>query len=53
LSSRANIAGNEQGCWDITIRQPGTDAKFIIKSSMFVQKFKDAGQAETDAWLCF
>jgi hypothetical protein len=32
---------------------PGTDAKFIIKSSLFLQKFKDAGQAETNAWLCF
>jgi hypothetical protein len=40
-------------CWDITFRQPVTAAKFIIKSSLFVQKFKDAGQTETDDWLCY
>jgi len=40
-------------CWDITIRPPGTDAKFIFKSLLFVQKFKDAGQAVTKDWLCF
>jgi hypothetical protein len=39
-------------CWDITFRQPVTAAKYIIKSSLYLQKFKDAGQAETDAWLC-
>ena len=32
---------------------PGTDAKFIIKNLLFVQKFKDAGQAQTEDWLCF
>jgi len=32
---------------------PTTVAKFIIKSSLFVLKFKDAGQAKTEDWLCF
>jgi hypothetical protein len=32
---------------------PGTAAKFIIKCSLFLQKFKGAGQAETEEWLCF
>jgi hypothetical protein len=32
---------------------PGTAAKFIIKCSLFLLKFKDAGQAETEDWLCF
>jgi len=27
---------------------PGTDAKFIIKSSLFVQMFKDVCPAETE-----
>jgi hypothetical protein len=36
-----------------TIVLPVTVAKFIIKSSLFAQKLKDAGQAETNAWLCF
>ncbi len=40
-------------CWDIYFRLPTTAAKFIIKSSLFVQKFKDAGQAQTEDWLCF
>ena len=40
-------------CWDIYFRPPTTAAKFIIKSSLFLQKFKDAGQAETEDWLCF
>ena len=40
-------------CWDIYFRPPMTDAKLIIKSSLFVQKFKDASQAETEDWLCF
>jgi hypothetical protein len=34
-------------------RQPVTAAKFISKSSLFLQKFKDAGQAETEDRLCF
>ena len=40
-------------CWDITIHLPVTAAKFITKSSLHLQKFIDAGQAETDAWLCY
>ena len=32
---------------------PTTDAKFINKSSLFLQKLKDAGQAETEDRLCF
>jgi len=32
---------------------PGTDAKFIIKSSLFLLKIKVAGQAQTEDWLCF
>ena len=40
-------------CWGITFRLPVTAAKYIIKSSLYLQKFKDAGQAETDAWLCY
>jgi hypothetical protein len=49
------IATNVQGFMllDIYFRQPTTTAKFIIKCSLFVQKFKDAGQAETEDWLCF
>jgi hypothetical protein len=30
-----------------------TEAKLIIKSSLFVLKIKDAGPAKTNAWLCF
>jgi len=40
-------------CWDINFRQPVTDAKFIINSSLFIQGIKDAGQAQTKDWLCF
>jgi hypothetical protein len=32
---------------------PGTDVKFIIKSLLLLLKFKDAGQAQTEDWLCF
>jgi hypothetical protein len=32
---------------------PGTAAKFIIKSSLFVLKFKGVCPAETEDWLCF
>ena len=32
---------------------PGTDDKFIIKSSLFVQIFNGACLAETEDWLCF
>jgi len=32
---------------------PGTAAKFIIKCSLFLLKFKDAGHAQTEDWLCF
>ena len=32
---------------------PGTAVKYIIKSSLFLLKFKDAGHAETEDWLCF
>ena len=35
------------------LRPPTAAAKFIIKCSMLVQKFKDAGHAETEDWLCF
>ena len=35
-----------------TIVLPGTDAKFIIKSSLFVQMFKGVCPAETEDWLC-
>ena len=31
----------------------GTDAKFLIKSSLFVQMFKGVCPAETKDWLCF
>jgi hypothetical protein len=40
-------------CWDITFRPHTTAAKFIIKSSLFVQMFKGASQAETEDCLCF
>ena len=40
-------------CWDINFRQPAAAAKFIIKSSLFLLKFKDAGHAETEDWICF
>ena len=30
-----------------------TVAKFINKRSLFLLKFKDAGQAQTKDWLCF
>jgi hypothetical protein len=40
-------------CWDVNFRPPTTAAKFIIKCSLFVQKFKVAGQAATEDWLCF
>jgi len=33
--------------------KPGTDFKCMIKSSLILLKFKDAGQAETVDWLCF
>jgi hypothetical protein len=32
---------------------PGTAVKFKIKCSLFLLKFKDASQAETEDWLCF
>ena len=32
---------------------PTTSAKFIIKCSLFLLKFKGAGQAQTKDWLCF
>ncbi len=40
-------------CWDIYFRLPTTAAKFMIKCSLFALKFKDAGPAETEDWLCF
>jgi len=39
-------------CWEICFRQPTTAVKLLIKSSLFVQKFKGAGQGETEDWLC-
>jgi len=44
------------GLGDVAVfenRQPVTAAKFIIKSSFFMLKLKDTGQAETKDWLCF
>lgn len=40
-------------CWDIYFRQPTAAAKFIIKSSLFVQMFKGVCPAETEDWFCF
>jgi hypothetical protein len=40
-------------CWDTFFRPPTTAVKFIIKSSLFVLKIKDACPAETEDWLCF
>jgi len=31
----------------------GTAAKFIIKTSLFLQMFKDAGYTQTEDCLCF
>jgi hypothetical protein len=39
--------------WDIIFHPPTTAVKFIIKCSLFLQKFKDAGPAKTEDWLCF
>jgi len=39
--------------WDIIFRLPTTAAEFTIKDSLFILKLKDAGQAQTKAWLCF
>ena len=36
-----------------TNAMPGTTAKLIIKCSLFLLKFKDASQAETEDWLRF
>jgi hypothetical protein len=46
------LAHGEQGFMLGYFPQPITDFKFIIKCSLFLQKFKDAGQAETEDWLC-
>ena len=40
-------------CWDIYLRVPTAGVKFIINCSLFLQKFKGAGDAETKDWLCF
>jgi hypothetical protein len=47
------LRGRALCSWDSNFRLPITDAKFMIKSSLLVLKFKDAGQAETEDWLCF
>jgi hypothetical protein len=50
------IAYNVPGLYAVGIFAnvlPGTDVKFIIKSSLFVQMFKGVCPAETEDWLCF
>jgi hypothetical protein len=50
------IASNVPGLYAVGIFTnvlPVTAAKFIIKSSLFVQMFKGACLAETKDWLCF
>jgi hypothetical protein len=53
---RNSITANGQGFYIVGIFTnvlPKTDAKFIIKSSLFILKLKHAGQAQTEDWLCF
>jgi hypothetical protein len=49
------IAPNVSGfmSWHIYFRLPTTEAKLITKSSLLVLMFKDAGQAEANAWISF
>ncbi len=43
----------EKGLLQFGFSSSVTGAKFINKCSLFLQKVKDAGQVQTEDWLCF